>query len=94
MSPATFAELLPETRLPVATGPQLRAHLRTLLDRHRRGFYVALGLHCAAAVAGLVAPRLLGEIVESVQAGTSTGHVDVLAGTIRSTARGRSTSTP
>jgi ABC-type multidrug transport system fused ATPase/permease subunit len=82
MSPATFAELLPETTLPVATGPQLRAHLRTLLDRHRRGFLVALGLHCAAAVAGLVAPRLLGEIVESVQGGATTGHVDVLAGSI------------
>src|SRR3712207_9378268 len=77
-----FEELLPETTLPVATGPQVRAHLRTLLRRHRRGFLTALGLHCAAAVAGLVAPRLLGAIVESVQAGTTTAHIDVLAGTL------------
>jgi ABC-type multidrug transport system fused ATPase/permease subunit len=82
MSPVTFDDLLPDTTLPVATGAQLREHLRTLVRRHRSGFLVALGLHCAAAVAGLVAPRMLGEIVESVQAGTTTGRIDVLAATI------------
>ena len=82
MSPPGFTELIPDTTLPVATGPQLRAHLGTLFRRHRRGFLVALGLHCAAAAAGLVAPRLLGEIVEAVQRGASTDHVDLLAATI------------
>ena len=82
MSPVTFEELLPDTTLPVATTPQLRGHLTRLYRRHRRGFLVALALHCAAAVTGLVAPRLLGEIVEAVQSGTTTHRIDVLAGTI------------
>ena len=82
MRPVTFEDLLPDTTLPVATGAEVRAHLRTLFRRHRTAFLVALGLHCAAATAGLVAPRLLGEVVEAVERGTSTGHVDLLAGTI------------
>src|SRR5829696_6788416 len=71
-----------ETDLPVATTRQVRDAIVVLFRRHPRAFGLMLGLHGAAALAGLVAPRLLGEIVESVQSGTTTHHVDVLAGII------------
>jgi ABC-type multidrug transport system fused ATPase/permease subunit len=53
-----------------------------MFRRHPRTVAAMLVLHGAAALAGLVAPRLLGEIVEAVQTGTTTGHVDVLAAII------------
>ncbi|MFD0823372.1 ABC transporter transmembrane domain-containing protein, partial [Micromonospora zhanjiangensis] len=40
---------------------------------------VALGLHALAAVAGLVAPRLLGDLVEAISAGTTSLTVDRIA---------------
>ena len=70
--------------LPVAGTPQVRSAIRALAGNHRRTLTVVVSLHAAAALAGLVAPRLLGEIVEAVKAGTSTGHVDVLAAVIAS----------
>jgi ABC-type multidrug transport system fused ATPase/permease subunit len=70
------------TILPVADGRQVRSYARDLVRRHPAGFSVALALHGAAAVAGLVAPRVLGSIVQAVQNGTTTGHVDLLAGLI------------
>jgi ABC-type multidrug transport system fused ATPase/permease subunit len=36
----------------------------------------AIGLHALAAVAGLAAPRLLGDLVQAVEEGTSAAHVD------------------
>ena len=36
----------------------------------------ALTLHVLAALAGLAAPRLLGDLVEAVEQGTTVGHVD------------------
>jgi len=71
-----------DTQLPVATGIQVRSYLRTLARRHPRAIVVTVVLHTAAALAGLVAPRLLGDIVEGVQDGTTIGHVDLLAGLI------------
>ncbi len=71
-----------DTSLPVATGRQVRAAVTELFRRHPKAFTTTLVLHSAAALAGLVAPRLLGEIVEAVQHGTTTGHVDVLAAVI------------
>ncbi|WP_131741900.1 ABC transporter ATP-binding protein [Actinomadura roseirufa] len=55
--------------LPVATPAQVRAYARRLTLRHPRALAVALGLHALAAVTGLVAPRLLGGLVEDVRAG-------------------------
>ncbi len=67
------------TTLPVADSRQVRQALRAMVRRHRRALGVTLFLHCAAALAGVVAPRLLGDIVEAVQSGTTTGHIDRLA---------------
>ena len=71
-----------DTVLPVATDRQVAAYLRALARRHPRLIGTMLALHALAALAGLVAPRLLGDIVQAVQTGTTTGHVDVLAAII------------
>jgi ABC-type multidrug transport system fused ATPase/permease subunit len=64
--------------LPVAEGPELRAQARRLGRRHRRGLAAVIGLHAAAAAAGLAGPALLGGLVQSVQNGTTRSHVDKL----------------
>ncbi|MFD0683319.1 ABC transporter ATP-binding protein [Actinomadura fibrosa] len=60
--------------LPVATPAQVRAYARRLTLRHPRALAGALGLHALAAVTGLVAPRLLGDLVEGVRDGGA--HID------------------
>jgi ABC-type multidrug transport system fused ATPase/permease subunit len=65
-----------DTKLPVADSRSLRRYAVDLAKRHPRLLWSALGLHVLAAVAGLAAPRLLGGLVESVEDGTTTGHVD------------------
>lgn len=63
-------------RLPIADGPEVRAHAAALFRRHRRAFGAVIGLNALAAVAGLAGPRLLGELVQAVKDGTSTSHID------------------
>ncbi|PWU52273.1 multidrug ABC transporter ATP-binding protein [Micromonospora globispora] len=67
------------TALPVADADQVRRYARTLVRRHPRGLAAALGLHALAAAAGLVAPRLLGDLVEGISRGASTVTVDRIA---------------
>jgi len=62
--------------LPIATGVELRAQARRLSRRHRRGLLGMIGLYAAAAAAGLAGPPLLGNLVQSVQEGTTISHVD------------------
>ncbi len=64
------------TSLPVADSGSLRRYAVDLARRHPRLLWSALALHVLAAVAGLAAPRLLGGLVESVENGTTTDHVD------------------
>ncbi len=64
------------TGLPVAEGPAVRRYVRALARRHPRMLGGALTLHVLAALAGLAAPRLLGDLVEAVEQGTTVGHVD------------------
>jgi ABC-type multidrug transport system fused ATPase/permease subunit len=64
--------------LPVADTAQVRRYARDLFRRHPRALAVAVGLHVLAAVAGLVGPRLLGELVEAIQHGRGAGAVDRL----------------
>jgi ABC-type multidrug transport system fused ATPase/permease subunit len=72
------------TTLPVADTTAVRRHAQSVARRHPRLLWGALSLHGLAALAGLAAPRLLGDLVQAVQDGTSAGHVDrvveVLAG--------------
>ncbi|MFI7604071.1 ABC transporter ATP-binding protein [Micromonospora sp. NPDC049366] len=67
------------TTLPVADAAQVRRYAHTLVRRHPRTLAVALGLHALAAAAGLVAPRLLGDLVEGISRGASQVTVDRIA---------------
>ncbi|MFG3696940.1 ABC transporter ATP-binding protein [Micromonospora sp. NPDC047620] len=67
------------TALPVADARQVRRYARTLVRRHPRALGVALGLHALAAAAGLVAPWLLGDLVEGISRGTTGVTVDRIA---------------
>jgi ABC-type multidrug transport system fused ATPase/permease subunit len=72
------------TALPVANGRSVRRYAGTIARQYPRMLWGALSLHVAAALTGLAAPRLIGDLVESVQGGTTVDHVDrivvVLAG--------------
>lgn len=65
--------------LPVASPKQVRRYARELVVRHPRALTATLTLYALAAVAGLVGPRLLGQLVQGVQDKTSIGHVNALA---------------
>ncbi|MQY03819.1 ABC transporter ATP-binding protein [Actinomadura macrotermitis] len=65
------------TVLPVADTARVRAYARRLVLRHPRPLAAALVLHILAAVTGLVAPRLLGDLVDGVTRGTA--HIDRVA---------------
>ncbi|MEN3610363.1 ABC transporter ATP-binding protein [Plantactinospora sp. ZYX-F-223] len=65
--------------LPVADAAQVRRYARSLLRRHPRALAGALALHGLAAITGLAAPRLLGDLVEAIAEGTSTVTVDRVA---------------
>jgi ABC-type multidrug transport system fused ATPase/permease subunit len=62
--------------LPIANGPELRGQARALAGRHKGALAGMVGLHAAAATAGLAGPPLLGKLVESVQQGTTRSYVD------------------
>ncbi len=54
----------PERGLPVASTPAVVAFLKDLLARRRWMVVVLLGLHSLAAIAGLMVPRILGDLVD------------------------------
>ncbi|WP_371681389.1 ABC transporter ATP-binding protein [Streptomyces sp. NBC_01276] len=60
-----------ERTLPVASQREVRAYARRTALRHRRELARALALHALAAVSGLVAPQLLGRLVEDAAGGTA-----------------------
>ncbi|WP_028472617.1 ABC transporter ATP-binding protein [Nocardioides alkalitolerans] len=62
--------------LPVADGPAVRRYAVDLARRHPRLLAAALSLHVVAAVAALALPRLLGDLVEAVETGTTNEHVN------------------
>jgi len=64
------------TMLPVADGRSVRRYATSIARRHPRLLWGALSLHVGAALAALAAPRLLGDLVEAVEAGTTVAHVD------------------
>ncbi|MGA4797394.1 ABC transporter ATP-binding protein [Streptomyces lavendulocolor] len=66
-------------RLPLADRSDVRAWVGAFLRGEAARLLLTFALFAAALVAGLVGPRLLGHLVESVKAGTTTGRVDLLA---------------
>ncbi len=66
------------TLLPVADTAQVRRYARDLAVRHPRDLRSVIMLHGLAAIAGLAAPWLIGDLVQSVEDGTTVGHVDTV----------------
>lgn len=64
------------THLPVADGRAVRRYAVQLARRHPRMLWGAVALHVAAALAALAAPRLIGDLVQAVEDGTTVAHVD------------------
>lgn len=64
------------THLPVADTRAVRRYAVQLAKRHPRMLWGAVALHVAAALAALAAPRLIGDLVQAVEDGTTVGHVD------------------
>lgn len=62
--------------LPIAESGTVRRYAVGLLRRHPRDLGIAVVLHMAAAVAGLVAPRLIGNLVQAVSQGTTLSFVN------------------
>jgi ABC-type multidrug transport system fused ATPase/permease subunit len=62
--------------LPIANGPEVRRYALDLARRHPRQLGLALVLHVLAAIAGLAAPRLIGNLVQDVSTGTTVSTVD------------------
>ncbi|GAA3119086.1 ABC-type multidrug transport system fused ATPase/permease subunit [Kribbella aluminosa] len=68
--------------LPVAGSAEIRRHARRLARRHPRTLLAALLLHALAAVSGLAAPRLIGDLVQDVQHGTTAAKVNLVIAVI------------
>jgi ABC-type multidrug transport system fused ATPase/permease subunit len=72
------------TMLPVADTRAVRRYAMHIARRHPRMLWGTLALHMLAALTALAAPRLLGDLVQAVEDGTTTAHVDriitILAG--------------
>ena len=64
------------TALPVASEATSRAYVRTVMLRHRRTFTVVVSLHAVAAIAGLVGPWVLGNLVQQLTEGTAADLID------------------
>ncbi|HEU5033289.1 MAG TPA: ABC transporter ATP-binding protein [Mycobacteriales bacterium] len=64
------------TILPVASRSRLRRECGELVSRHRRALTWTVLLHLAAALVSVVPPRILGDLVAAVGAGTTTSYVD------------------
>ncbi len=68
--------------LPVANPRQVRRYTREIVARHPRALAVTIVLYALAAVTGLVGPRLLGQLVQGVQDGTTISHINIVAASL------------
>jgi ABC-type multidrug transport system fused ATPase/permease subunit len=64
--------------LPIAPAAAVYRHAMRLLAGRRRDLYLTVGFYALAALAGLVAPRLLGTMIEDVRAGSARSTIDLL----------------
>ncbi|TDE94916.1 ABC transporter ATP-binding protein [Occultella glacieicola] len=64
--------------LPIATPAEVRRAAASLVRADRATFAAVIGTNCAAAAAGLLAPWLVGQIVNGVQAGHGLAEIDRL----------------
>ncbi|MDN5854075.1 MAG: ABC transporter ATP-binding protein, partial [Actinomycetia bacterium] len=66
-------------QLPVADRRTVRQYARKVALDHPRELTVVIALHAFAAIVGLVVPRLIGDLVEAVEHGTTVDHIDKIA---------------
>ena len=64
------------TLLPIAGSREVRRYVASLARRHPAAIWGSAALHVAAALAALAGPRLLGDLVEAVEDGTTVAYVD------------------
>ncbi len=77
--PETYHSVLHQnSQLPVADPPAVRRHVAGLLKRHRGTFSAVVLLNSVAALAALVGPQVLGQIVEGVSNGLTSAEVNRL----------------
>ena len=71
LAPPAYDPAAPEdaTTLPVGSPRTVRTYVRELLRRHRLAFGLLMAFNCAAVLASLVGPHLLGGLVERLAAG-------------------------
>ena len=62
--------------LPVASSRSVRRYAARIARKHPRELAVTIGLHGLAAIAGLAAPRLIGDLVQDVSDGTTVSTAD------------------
>jgi ABC-type multidrug transport system fused ATPase/permease subunit len=67
------------TVLPLASKARLRSEGRRLARDNRIALAITVLLHILAAAISVVPPKLLGDLVGAVRAGTTVGHVDRVA---------------
>lgn len=68
-----------DATLPIADGARVRDVALTLLRTHRRALALVVALHAVAALAGLVAPGLIGRMIDRLANGTAdAAAIDVL----------------
>jgi len=68
--------------LPIASGAQVRANARQVLVGRWRELAAVIGLYASATVAGLLPPRMLGDIVTAIQRGGTASQIDLFAAAI------------
>ena len=79
ITPETYDSVLRQnSQLPVSDPPAVRMHVRGLLRRHRRTLAAVVMLNSVAAMAALVGPQVLGQIVEGVTTGLTSAQVNTL----------------
>lgn len=66
-------------KLPVADAPAVKAESLRLIRRHRGGLSRVVLLYVGSAAAGLVGPFILGEVVDAVVAGTTSGFIAAMS---------------
>ena len=76
-TPETYDSVLRQnSQLPVADPPAVRRHVAGLLKRHRGTFTAVVLLNSVAALAALVGPQVLGQIVQGVSNGLTSAEVN------------------
>ncbi|MFE9625205.1 ABC transporter ATP-binding protein [Streptomyces sp. NPDC006527] len=81
VAPPAYDPAAPTTAntLPVGAPATVRGYVAELLRRHRRAFLILVAVNTVAAVASMVGPWLLGDLVERLSHGARDLHLELTA---------------